>query len=73
MKIMTALTRVALACGAALIMATAALGALHWDREPADPAPVPPSSAVVAEPEMPAASELDPGLDTLPGGPWATR
>ena len=33
---MTALTRMALACGAALVMATAALGGLHSsDRDPA--------------------------------------
>ena len=69
MKIMTALTRVALACGAALVMATAALGALHTssDREPAGPIASPPRPAVLAEPEMPSASELD--LGALPEGP----
>jgi hypothetical protein len=69
---MTALTRVALACGAALIMATAALGALHTDREPAGVRPAP-DRPVVSGPEatMPSASELE--LGALPDGIWATR
>jgi hypothetical protein len=70
---MTALTRVALACGAALIMATAALGALHTggERETAAVGAAPARTSVLAEPEMPSASELD--LDPPPGGVWATR
>ena len=72
MNIVTALTRVALACGAALVMATAALGALHTssDREPAGLVASPPRPAVRTEPEMPAASELE--LGSLPGGPSVT-
>lgn len=71
---MTALTRVALACGAALIMATAALGALHTsgEREPAAAVVAAPARPSVPEaPEMPSASEFD--LEPSPGGVWATR
>lgn len=69
---MTALTRVALACGAALIMATAALGALHTEREPVAVGAAPAGAPRVAEPEtMPSASEFD--LGPPPDGIWATR
>ena len=69
---MTALTRVALACGAALIMATAALGALHTDRKPAPHRPAPDRPAV-SQPEtmLPTAPEAD--LGVLPHGIQATR
>jgi len=72
---MTALTRMALACGAALVMATAALGGLHSsDRDPAismlGEASAPARREVFSEPEMPSASELE--LGSLPGV-WATR
>jgi len=69
---MTALTRVALACGAALIMATAALGALRTDREPGRDRPAP-DRPVVSQPEttLPSAPEVDLGI--LPDGLWATR
>lgn len=69
MKVMTALTRMALACGAALVMATAALGALQSDRDPAipmlGPAPEPVRQPVFSDPELPSGSELD--LGTMPG------
>ena len=70
---MTALTRVALACGAALMMATAALGALHTvgEREPAATDQVVAPRPLVEELGMPTASELD--LGRLPDGVWATR
>jgi hypothetical protein len=72
-RIMTALTRMALACGAALVMATAALGALHSDRDPAipmSPAPEPVRQEVVSDPDLPSGSELD--LGSMPGV-WATQ
>jgi len=73
-RIMTALTRMALACGAALVMATAALGALHSDRDPAismlGPAPEPVHREVVSDPDLPSGSELD--LGSMPGV-WATQ
>ena len=68
MRIMTALTRMALACGAALVMATAALGALHSDRDPAIPmgGPAPePVHREVSDPDLPSGSELD--LGSMPG------
>lgn len=71
MKIMTALTRVALACGAALIMATAALGALHTEREPAAAVPAPARPALSEPESVPSASEFE--LGAMPDGVWATR
>lgn len=71
---MTALTRMALACGAALVMATAALGALHSDRDPAipmvGPAPEPVRPEVFSDPNLPSGSEHD--LGSMPGV-WATH
>ena len=71
---MTALTRMALACGAALVMATAALGALQSDRDPAIPvlgaSPEPVRRAVVSDPDLPSGSELE--LGSMPGV-WATQ
>ena len=71
---MTALTRMALACGAALVMATAALGALHSDRDPSipmlGPAPEPVRPEVFSDPDLPSGSELD--LGSMPGV-WATQ
>ena len=72
MRIMTALTRVALACGAALVMATAALGALHTaEREPVVERATVPARPVVVEPTIPSISEFE--LGTPPEGVRATR
>ncbi len=71
---MTALTRVALACGAALIMATAALGALHTDRKPARHLPASDRPAVSQpKPETTLPSVPEVGLGVLPDGIQATR
>ena len=73
---MTALTRMALACGAALVMATAALGALHSDRDASIPMQGPdPESVrreVISDPDLPSGSELVLDLGAMPGV-WATQ
>ena len=68
---MTAVARVAITCGAALVMVTAALAALHTSEDTAltfttgaPPAQVPGPA------DVPSAFELD--LVELPG-PWTTR
>ena len=71
---MTALTRMALACGAALVMATAALGALHSDRDSSIPMQRPAAESVrrevISDPDLPSGSELD--LGSMPGV-WVTQ